>query len=122
MCTVSFVFEHGLKNYPLMLHQACLNPYAKYTLSMIRLMPMDQFLLYMYAFIIVFSNFYLYRFLKTQAEINKASKMIKNHQHKNFVPARTGFVFVFVIIITTVYYNLIYNLEYWTGNKIRNFS
>ena len=109
-----------MKKYPLMLHQACLNPYSLYCLSMLKLMPMDQFLLYFYAIIMVYSNFYLYRFLRTQAETNKESKILRNHQNKNFVPARTGFVFVFVIIITTVYFNLIYSFEYWTGNKIRN--
>ena len=100
--TVRFVMEHGVKKYPLM--------------------PMDEFLLYLYAIIMVSSNIYLYRFLRTQAETNKESKIIRNHQHKNFVPARTGFAVVFVIIISTIYYNLMYNFEYWTGNKLRDLS
>ena len=57
-----------------MMFQACLNPSNYYSLNGFTLMPFDQFLLYSYCVVYIYSNFYLYKFLNLQNEKNKAKK------------------------------------------------
>ena len=72
--SLHFIQNYGLKEYPLMMFQACLNPSNYYSLNGFSLMPFDQFLLYSYCVVYISSNFYLYKFLNLQNEKNKAKK------------------------------------------------
>ena len=100
-----------------MLFQACLDPCSQYTLNGLTLMPFDQILFYCYAIILAFSNIYLYRFLQKQSQNNKAKKendLIRDRK-RNFVTARTGMFAVFVMVLSTFVFHVVYNFEYWTG-------
>jgi len=117
--TVFFVHQNGLKNYPLMLFKACVDPWSHHTLNGLKLMPLDQLLFYCYAFILIYSNFYLYRFLHRQNKNNSAKKpidMIRDRK-RNFVTARTGFIAVFLLALSTIVFHVVYNFEYWTFEK-----
>ena len=85
----------GTEGFPLLLHQACKNPFSEYSIPFYKLMPFQQLMLYVYIYIIIHSNLYLYKFLKNQtdtrnnlATANKVDK--KKDRKRNFVPAQTG--------------------------------
>ena len=61
-----FYFEgyHKNEEFPFLFYQACKNPYSDYSMQFYKLMPMQQFLLYNYFGLMVYSNIYLYRFLR----------------------------------------------------------
>ena len=62
--TLQFVKSHGVDLYPMLLYQACINPYSTYELPLLKLLPVDQLMIYTYAIIFICSNFYLFRFLQ----------------------------------------------------------
>ena len=114
--SLQFVHQNGTNNYPLMLFHACLDPWSEYSLNALTLMPFDQFLLYCYGFTLICSNYYLYRFLKSQNENNtaKSERQYIQDKKRNYVSARTGFIYVFEMVLSTIMFHFIYNFEYWT--------
>lgn len=62
--SLMFIRAQGIHEYPMMLFNACLDPYNVYELNFNKLLPLDQILIYSYTMIFICSNFYLYKFLK----------------------------------------------------------
>ena len=52
------------KDFDLMLSQACIDPWSDFCVPLHQIMPLDQILLYIYCFLGVYSNIYLFLFLK----------------------------------------------------------
>ena len=52
------------EEFPFLFYQACRNPTSDYSLKFHKLMPVQQYLLYSYFASMVYSNMYLYRFLR----------------------------------------------------------
>ena len=81
-----------------MQHQACLDPFQHAIYNIFKL-PLTVILIYVYNFIIIYNNMFLYFFLKTQTENNMALKETgkKRDRKRNFVPAKAGFITVLEI-------------------------
>ena len=60
----------------MMLFQACVDPWSNHTLNGLVVMPLDQLMFYSYGFVLIGSNFYLYRFLNKQNKNNIAKTEI----------------------------------------------
>ena len=65
-------------------------------------MLLDQLMWLVYSAVILCSNTYLYRFLKTQTENNIALKETdqKKNRKRNFVPASLGIVHIFLLVLS----------------------
>ena len=120
MNTIQFVHSHGIKSYPFMLHQACLNPYGSYEVNLFSVMPLDQAMSYVYSFITIWSNLYLARFLKEQEENNSALSTAdrKKDRKKNLIPAKTGTYSVILMVFTVILYTFLYGLSTKFGVKL----
>ena len=70
----NFIYHNEVKKFPLMMFQACVNPYSYYSSNVMKVMPFDQCLIYLYCLVFICSNFYLYVFLNKQNERNIAKK------------------------------------------------
>ena len=55
---------------PLILYQACLDPWAVFSIPFYRVMPLNQIIVYLCDMVIISSNIFLYRFLKRQTSNN----------------------------------------------------
>jgi len=112
----NFIYHNEVKKFPLMMFQACVNPYSYYSSNVMKVMPFDQCLIYLYCLVFICSNFYLYVFLNKQNERNiakKESDVIRDRK-RNFVSARTGFAGVILTFVGIFYVYFMYNFEYWT--------
>ena len=69
---------------------------------MFSFMLLDQLMWLVYSAVILCSNTYLYRFLKTQTENNIALKETdqKKNRKRNFVPASLGIVHIFLLVLS----------------------
>ena len=52
------------KDFPTLLYQACINPKSEYSLPFTQFLPFQVIMMYIYAAIMIYSNIYLYMFLK----------------------------------------------------------
>ena len=119
----------GLERCPLMLYKACLDPYSQYSLPLYNLLPLhhgqcqpsDQpgetnsmfsVLLMFYYFSIIYSNFFLYKYLATMTENNKAIKETdkKKDRKRNFIPARASIMCAVVMVISYILFALLYSI------------
>ena len=85
---------------PILQYQACMNPQTEFKLALYKLMPLTLVLVYTYNGIIIYSNAFLYFYLRTQTENNIAIKEAdrKRDRTRNFVPAKTGFIAVIQVV------------------------
>ena len=61
---------------PLILYKACLDPWDDFAIPLMRVMPLNQLVLYICDLVIICSNLFLYRFLK-QNTINNSGKSVQ---------------------------------------------
>ena len=52
------------EDFPLLLYQACTKPYSDYSMPFHKLMPFQVFMMYGYVALMIYSNIYLYMFLR----------------------------------------------------------
>ena len=76
-------------------------------------------LLFIYFFILMGGNFYLFLFLKSQTENNKALTTVdkKKERKRNFVSAKSGIICGFVLMISSFVYSIFYGLKVFTWTK-----
>ena len=96
-----------------MLYKACINPYSLYDTPLYKSLPLDSALSFIYYFIIVNGNYYLYLFLKSQTQNNTALTIDekKKNRKKNFVNAKSGIISGFVLLISSVVYIIFYGFK-----------
>lgn len=96
-----------------MLYQACKRPYSFYDTPLVYTLPVDSVLLFIYFFTIIIGNFYLFLFLKSQTENNKALTRVdqKKERKRNFVSAKSGIICAFVLAVSTFVYSISYGLK-----------
>ena len=65
-----------------------------------------------YYFCIIYSNFFLYKYLKTMTENNKAIKETdkKRDRKRNFIPARASIMCAVVMVISYVVFTVLYSV------------
>ena len=61
---------------PFVLYRACLDPWDDFAIPLMRVMPLNQLVLYICDLVIICSNLFLYRFLK-QNTINNSGKSVQ---------------------------------------------
>lgn len=104
----------GTEGFPLLLHQACKDPFSEYRIPFYKLMPFQQIMIYVYIYIIIHSNLFLYKFLMNQADkrnlamINKVDR--KRDRKRNFVPAQTGILMIFIVMVSVIFYAVTYSI------------
>ena len=69
--------KNGTQGFPLLLHQACLDPFSNYRIPFQKLMPFQQIMIYVYIVTIIFSNFRLYKYLRN------VKHHVKKHEFRN---------------------------------------
>ena len=101
-----------MNDHPFMLYQACVKPYSLYDAPIFKALPLDSALAFIYFFIIVIGNYYLFLFLKSQMQNNKALTSVdkKKDRKKNLVNAKSGIISGFVLLISTLVYSILYGL------------
>lgn len=69
-------------------------------------------LLMLYYFSIIYSNFFLYKYLATMTENNKAIKETdkKKDRKRNFIPARASVMCAVVMVISYIVFALLYSV------------
>ena len=74
---------------------------------------MSSALLMFYYFCIIYSNFFLYKYLATMTENNKAIKETdkKKDRKRNFIPARASIMCAVVMVISYILYALLYSIQ-----------
>ena len=74
--------------------------------------PIDQVMINSYSLVEVYSNIWLYRFLKSQANANTAIKDIdvKKNRQRNIIPAKVGILNAIGLIVTYIFYIIIYSI------------
>ena len=98
-----------------------MDPWSEPTnILLYKLMPFDQSLFYFYCLTIIFSNIYLFKYLKNKTETSTATNEAdkKKERKRNFVPAKTGFISLVALVLGTLIYNFIYNYSAFTNRKM----
>ena len=74
---------------------------------------MSSALLMFYYFCIIYSNFFLYKYLATMTENNKAIKETdkKKDRKRNFIPARASIMCAVVMVISYIMFALLYSIQ-----------
>ena len=108
-----------MNDHPFMLYQACKSPYSFYDTPIVYTLTLDNVLLFIYFFILMGGNFYLFLFLKSQTENNKALTTVdkKKERKRNFVSAKSGIICGFVLMISSFVYSIFYGLKVFTWTK-----
>ena len=96
-----------------MLYQACKRPFSFYDTPLGYTLPLDSILLFIYYLTIIVGNFYLFLFLKSQTENNKALTSVdkKKERKRNFVSAKSGIISGFVLAMSIFVYSIFYGLK-----------
>ena len=119
----------GEERSPLMLFRACLDPHSRYSLPLYNLLPVHHGLTYLdifsftpslycsvllmfYYFCVIYSNFFLYKYLQTMTENNKAIKETdkKKNRKRNFIPAQASIMCAVVMVISYVVFAVLYSV------------
>ena len=102
-----------------MLYQACKGPYSFYDTPIVYTLTLDNVLLFIYFFILMGGNFYLFLFLKSQTENNKALTPVdkKKERKRNFVSAKSGIICGFVLVISSFLYSIFYGVKVFTWTE-----
>ena len=100
-------------DHPFMLYQACKRPFSFYDTPLGYTLPLDSILLFIYYLTIIVGNFYLFLFLKSQTETNKALTSVdkKKERKRNFVSAKSGIISGFVLAMSIFVYSIFYGLK-----------
>ena len=112
-----------------MLFRACLDPHSRYSLPLYNLLPVHHGLTYLdifsftpslycsvllmfYYFCVIYSNFFLYKYLQTMTENNKAIKETdkKKNRKRNFIPAQASIMCAVVMVISYVVFAVLYSV------------
>ena len=119
--TVIFLQQNGLSKYPFILYRACVDPWSEPNdMPLYEVLPFDQALFYVYSLNLIFSNIYLFKYLRNKTETSTATKEAdkKKERKRNFVPAQTGFISLVVLILGALIYSFIYNYSAFTHRKM----
>ena len=95
----SFYFQRQ----PMILYEACLNPEGNFTLPLYKVLPLNQFIIFLCTFTNISCNIFLSFYLNEKSENNTAVAEVdkKKDRKRNFVPAKTG-ILVFGIYILSM--------------------
>ena len=88
----------GFQKSPMVLYQACLNPWSEFNFPLQKVMPLNHFIIFLCNAVNVSCNIFLYRFLANETKNNSAISEVdrKKDRKRNLVPASIGMiVFVF---------------------------
>ena len=110
-----------MNDHPFLLYQACMRPYSFYDTPLLYTLKLDSALLFIYNFIIIIGNVYLFLFLQSKTENNTALNSVdkKKERKRNFVSAKSGIICGFVLAISTFVYSIFYGLKvHYTGSSI----
>ena len=109
----SALYYLRMNDHPFMLFQACMRPYSFYDTPIFYALKQDSALAFTYNFTIVAGNFYLFQFLKSQTENNKALNSVdkKKERKRNFVNAKSGIMSGFILTISITIYTSFYGLQ-----------
>ena len=83
---------------PMVLYQACLDPWHEFIFPLKKVMPLNHFIIFLCNAVNVSCNLFLYRFLANETKNNSAINEVdrKKDRKRNFVPASIGMiVFIF---------------------------
>ena len=69
---VKLYSENGTKEFYFLIHQACMDPWSTFEMAYYNFMPLDQLMMYSYIVIDIYSNIYLWTFLRNNDENNSA--------------------------------------------------
>ena len=102
-----------MNDHPFLLYQACMRPYSFYDTPLLYTLKLDSALLFIYNFIIIIGNVYLFLFLQSKTENNTALNSVdkKKERKRNFVSAKSGIICGFVLAISTFVYSFFYGLK-----------
>ena len=109
--SVAYYFK--MNDHPFLLYQACMRPYSFYDTPLLYTLKLDSALLFIYNFIIIIGNVYLFLFLQSKTENNTALNSVdkKKERKRNFVSAKSGIICGFVLAISTFVYSIFYGLK-----------
>ena len=90
-----------------------MRPYSFYDTPLFYTLKLDSVLLFIYHFINIIGNVYLFLFLQSQTENNTALSSVdkKKERKRNFVSAKSGIICGFVLAISTFVYTIFYGLK-----------
>ena len=109
----SAAYYFKMNDHPFLLYQACMRPYSFYDTPLFYTLKLDSVLLFIYHFINIIGNVYLFLFLQSQTENNTALSSVdkKKERKRNFVSAKSGIICGFVLAISTFVYTIFYGLK-----------
>ena len=97
---------------PFILYNACLDPYTiNFSKPFTEVMFFNQLIVYIFDFINIGSNLFLWRFLKKHEVSNTAAKTVsdkKKERKRNFVPANVGIFSIFLFFVNAAIFSIIY--------------
>ena len=112
----SFYFQMGSSEFgrsPLVLYQACMDPWKDHTFPVYKLMPWNQLFMVFLIASNVSCNLFLYRYLERRTENNiarsEADKM--KDRKRNLVPARIGMMNIFLYVVAMAFFMFAYSFK-----------
>ena len=116
---LSFHLFNSIKNFlqnedhPFLLYQACIDPFSFYDVHLTKVLPWDNFLLFVYDLVIFLGNLYLWKYLSCQTERNHALGEVdrKKERKRNFVTAKNGVITSAATVFTYIFCGIFYSLK-----------
>ena len=99
---------------PFILYNACLDPYnVNFSKPLHEVMFFNQIIVYVFDFINIGSNLFLWRYLRKHEVSNTALNVIdkKRQRKRNFVPANVGIFSIFLFFVNAAIFSMIYNQD-----------
>ena len=93
------------EDHPFLLYQACIDPFSFYDVNITKVLPWDNFLIFVYDLVIVLGNLYLWKYLSGKTETNHALGEVdrKKERKRNFVTAKNGVITSAATVFTYIF-------------------
>ena len=101
------------EDHPFLLYQACIDPFSFYDVNITKVLPWDNFLIFVYDLVIVLGNLYLWKYLSGKTETNHALGEVdrKKERKRNFVTAKNGVITSAATVFTYIFCGIFYSLK-----------
>ena len=116
ICIFNFVsffvhFNENAEGSPLVLYQACLNPWKMFQFPFIKLMPVNQMILHMSSMINICCNLWLCRYLNKMTMGNTAlqARDRKKDRKRNLLPAKIGMISLVFYLLSILIFTFTYS-------------